>query len=111
MAKKDFMTKLLESRKFECSPVAFLPEMLRKFFAGEMDETNFKKIFEDKSTQAKVYLVYMGKKNIEANQIVFRHEFRLADEVNAAIYRDNLSGTEFKDRLKEVIIAYNKAAQ
>ena len=111
MAKKDFMTKLLESRKFEYSPVAFLTELLRQFFAGEIDETDFKQIFEDKSTQAKLYLVYMGKEIILDNQKVFRHEFRLADEVNAAIFRENLSGEEFKNRLKKSIIAYNKASQ
>ena len=35
--KKDFMAELLASRKLECSPVAFMTELLRGLFAGEID--------------------------------------------------------------------------
>ena len=113
MAKKDFIQKLLASRKLECSPVAFLSKFLQGFFAGEISEEDFKKIFEGKSTQAKMYLVYMGKEAIEANQKVFRNEFRLADEINHVIYREDdepLSGEEFKAALKKFIICYNKGS-
>ena len=56
----------------------------------------------------------MGKKVILENQIVFRHEFRLADEINHLIIREDderLSGEEFKAKIKEFIIAYNKASR
>lgn len=112
--KKDFLTKLLASKKLECSPVAFMTELLRGFFAGEIDEETFEKLFIDKACQAKVYLVYMGKEVILENQIVFRHEFRLADEINHLIIREDderLSGEEFKAKIKKFIIAYNKASR
>ena len=108
MAKKSFIEQLIASRKFPNSLVAFLPELLRKFFAGEIDETTFKKEFDDKSFQAKIYLSYMGK-NIKLNQKIFRNEFRLADRINDAIYEFNLSGQEFKDALKKYIAEYNRA--
>lgn len=111
--KKDFMEKLLASRKLECSPVAFLTKLLQGFFAGEISEDDFQKIFIGKSTEAKMYLVYTGKENIEANQKVFRNEFRLADEINHLIIREDderLSGEEFKAKIKEFIISYNKGS-
>ena len=113
MAKEDFMEELLASKKLECSPVDFLTKLVQGFFAGEISEDDFKKIFEDKSTRAKMYLVYTGKENIEANQKVFRNEFRLADEINHLIIREDtepLSGEEFKAALKKFIIAYNKGS-
>ena len=113
MAKKDFMTKLLESKKLECSPVAFLIELLRQFFAGEINQDDFEKIFIDRSTQAKMYLVYMGKEIILENQKVFRNEFRLADEINHLIIREEdkrLHGEEFKAKIKKFIISYNKGS-
>ena len=109
MAKKSFIEQLIASRKFPNSPVAFLPELLRKFFADEIDEATFKQEFEDKSTQSKMYLVYMGKDHIAANQKIFRNEFYLTDRINHAIYEFNLSGQEFKDALKKYIAEYNKA--
>ena len=113
MAKEDFMAELLASRKLECSPVDFLPRLLRGFFAGEISEDDFQKIFIDKSTEAKYYLVFTGKENIEANQKVFRNEFRLADEINHLIIREEderLTGEEFKAQIKKFIISYNKGS-
>ena len=111
MAKKSFIDQLLTSRKFQNSLVAFLPELLKRFFSGEIDEATFKQEFEDKSVQAKMYLLYMKEyiKDIKANQKIFRNEFYLTDRINHAIYEFNLSGQEFKDALKKYIVDYNKA--
>ena len=108
MAKKNFIERLIASRKFPNSLVAFLPELLRKFFADEIDEATFKKEFDDKSIQAKINLSCMGE-NIKLNQKIFRNEFRLADKIGDDIYYNNLSGQEFKDALKKYIAEYNKA--
>lgn len=108
MAKKSFIEQLLTSRKFQNSLVAFLPELLKKFFGGEIDEATFKREFEDKSFQAKIYLAYMGE-YIKVNQKIFRNEFYLTDRINDAIFEFNLSGQEFKDALKKYIVEYNKA--
>ena len=111
MEEKIFITQLMASRKFSNSLVAFLPELLRKFFSGEIDEATFKQEFDDKSIQAKIYLSYMPKDLIKANQTIFKNEFKLTDRINDDIYEFKLSGRELKDNLQKYIEDYNAANQ
>lgn len=108
MNEQDIIAKLMASRKLQNSLVAFLGELLDRFFSGEIDEETFKKIFDNEACQAKMYLSYMGE-YIKVNQRIFKNEFKLADKIGDAIYLDNLSGQEFKEALKKFIIRYNEA--
>ena len=108
MEEQDFINALMTSSKLQNSPVAFLAGLLKSFFSGEIDEATFKNAFEDDSCQSKMYLIYMPKDFIKANQIIFRNEFYLADRTNHAIYEYKLRGQEFKDALKKYILEYNE---
>ena len=108
MEERKFIDELIASRKFPNSLVAFLPELLRKFFSGEIDEATFKKEFDDKACQAKMYLAYMGE-YIKVNQRIFKNEFQLVDKIGDDIYYNNLSGREFRNNLKRYIKHYNLA--
>ena len=109
MEEKIFIGKLFESHKMINSPVSYLPELLQKFFSGEIDETIFKREFLSNTRRAKVCLSLMSKDIIKANKIIFRNEFILADEINFAIVEYNLSGQKFKSSLEEYIKRYNLA--
>ena len=109
MQEQDFIAELITSRKLQNSLVAFLSELLKKFFSGEIDEATFKSRFDDKACQAKMYLAYMPQDMIKANQTIFKNEFKLTDAIGDAIYEQQLSGQEFKEALKEFILRYNAA--
>ena len=55
MEEQDFIAELMTSSKHQNSPVAFLPGLLKSFFSSEIDEATFKKEFDDKSCQAKIF--------------------------------------------------------
>ena len=101
--------KLFESHKMINSPVAFLPELLKKFFGGEIDEETFISRVLQNMRMAKVCLSLMSKNDIAANKIIFRNEFIFADQINFAIVKDNLHGQELKDALKKFVAEYNDA--
>lgn len=108
MTEEKLIEELLNSRKLQCSLVAFLGDLLKKYFSGEINEDTFKKEFDDEACQAKMYLSYMGE-YIKPNQKIFKNEFKLTDRIGDVIYYDNLSGQEFKDALKQYITDYNAA--
>lgn len=91
---------------FENSPVAFIPNMLKNFFGGAIDEETFKQEFEIYEKNAKINLVLMSKADLETYKEVFRNEFIFADKSHAAMFDDNLSGQELKAALKKFIAQY-----
>ncbi len=109
MHEQKAVDKLFESHKMTNSPVAFLPELLKKFFSGETDEKTFISRLLQNMRTAKVCLSLMSKDDIAANKIIFRNEFILADQINFAIVEHNLRGQELKDALKNFIAEYNDA--
>lgn len=105
---KNFVDKLFESRKLMYSPVDFLPELLKKFLGGEIDEATFiSRVLKNMRT-AKVCLSLMSKDDIAVNKIIFRNEFIFADQINFAIVEHDLHGQELKDALKKFIAEYNE---
>ena len=106
---ENFIDELKSSRKLENSLVSFLPDLLEKFFGGDIDEATFKREFKDKSCQSKMYLAYMPQDLLDANQQIFDNEFCFADRINDAIFKKELSGQEFQDALKKFIVEYNAA--
>ena len=94
-----------DTKKFENSLVAFLPDILEKFFSGAIDEATFKKVFADNLKTTKIYLVCMSKELLEENKKIFRNEFIFADKLNAAI--KNFSGQDLKNTIKNLIAQYN----
>lgn len=101
--------KLFESHKMINSPVAFLPELLKNFFDGAIDETTFKSRVLQNMRTAKVCLSLMSKNDIAVNKVIFRNEFILADQINFAIVEHDLRGQELKDALKKFVAEYNDA--
>ena len=97
----------IDSKSFECSPVAFILNMLKKFFDGTIDEETFKQEFYIYEKNAKINLFLMSKADLETYKKVFRNEFIFADKSHAAMFDDNLSGQELKDKLKEFVRQYN----
>ena len=109
MEEQKFIDELFKSSKLANSPVGFLPELLKAFFGGEINEATFKKEFLKKTGMAKVCLSLMAKNDIKACKIIFRNEFILADAINFAIVEHEFSGQEFKNNLEEYIKQYNLA--
>ena len=94
-------------KRFEYSLVNFIPDMLKNFFDGTIDEETFKQKFLYNLKSAKINLVLMSKADIDTNKKVFRNEFIMADKINAAIVDEKLSGQKLKDKLKKFVMQYN----
>ena len=97
----------MNEQKFEYSLVAFVPNTLKDFFDGTIDEATFKKIFSDNLKTAKVYLILMSQELLDESKKVFCNEFLLTDKINAAINREKLSGEKLKDTLRTLIAQYD----
>lgn len=111
MNEEKLIEELISSQKLQDSLVAFLADLLKEYFSGEISEDAFKKEFDEKARQARICFSYM-KKDIKVNQkAFFKNEFKLTDQIGDVVYYGNLSGQEFKDKLKEFVVNYNRTTR
>ncbi|MBQ3640941.1 hypothetical protein II906_03320 [bacterium] len=104
------MEKLNKSKFLNDSIVAFIPPLVRAYFEGKLNQTDFSKKYSVEMGKAMLYLSQLQPDLIRDNQEAFKNEFAFADGINELI--KNASGkNQFDKDLSELIIKYNKNYQ
>lgn len=91
-------------KKLQNSPVSYIVSACQNFLDGNATQEEFSSDFIEKTEKTRFIFAHMSKKDIVANQQIFKNELTLADKLYRLISEKKLT----KEQLINEIEEYNK---
>lgn len=111
-AQKEEIRKLKGSDRLNNSLVSFIPDMVEKYFSGELSEMEFSSTFVSELNKKKFYLSQMPEDLINENRNAFENELKLADSINKIAKQARKEKTSsFDSTLLDIVKKYNSTYQ
>lgn len=85
------LSQLRNNRTFQCSPVAYLTELLEDYLNGSMDAGELCRKYAAEIRKAQFLFSHMPPSEIKNNKRIFQKEFHFADGLTAIIREEDPS--------------------
>ncbi|MBQ7286619.1 MAG: hypothetical protein IJW73_02540 [Candidatus Gastranaerophilales bacterium] len=94
------------------SLVAFIPDVLSKYFEGSLSKNDFSELYILKLNDVKFLFAQMPKELARENLTAFKNEVELANQINTLCLKaKDIDKTDFDEKIKNYITSYNKNYQ
>ncbi|MBE5782264.1 MAG: hypothetical protein E7329_02990 [Clostridiales bacterium] len=108
LSSAELITRLRSSKTLECSPIAYVVDLLDAYFQGKFTAQKLCAEYHFETKKAQFVFFHMSKRDIEDNKRVFKKEFTFGDGLTAVLEQqvDSLDAPAFDKALRECVEAY-----